>query len=127
VRGLRGERAAAYRRFETHLSRAGCAALAYRLTGADPLPLLCVQHLRGRDRVVVTFTMAGAWVLLVGPHDAGDAARDVYLALYELTGLASPDEPRTKPPCCDDSGHPPELDDRAVESLIAQARTLRRR
>ncbi len=31
----------------------GCRALAYRLTGKEPLPRLCVQHLRANDRVVV--------------------------------------------------------------------------
>jgi hypothetical protein len=126
VRGLRGARAAAFQRFEVELAHQGCAALGYRLTGADPLPQLCVKHLRGRDRVVVAFTEDEAWVLLVGPHDAEDAARDVYLALYELAGLAPPEQPRTKPPCCDDTGRSPIVDEDAIEDLIVRSRMLRR-
>jgi hypothetical protein len=126
VRGLRGARAAAFERFELALAHQGCAALGYRLTGTDPLPRLCVKHLRGLDRVVVAFTEDEAWVLLVGPHDAEDAVRDIYLALYELAGVVPPEQPRTKPPCCDDVGAPPVLDERAVEDLIERVRMLRR-
>jgi hypothetical protein len=27
--------------------------------------------------------------------------------LYTALGIAEPEEPRTKPPCCDSDGHPP--------------------
>ena len=126
VRGLRGARAAAYVRFEQTLAERGCAALAYRLTGRDPLPRICVQHLRGSDRALVAFESGEAWVLLVGPHDAGDAARDVCRTLYGLAGVDIPIEPRTKPPCCDEDGQPPTLDTAAVDDLVTRARALRR-
>lgn len=65
-------------------------------------------------------------MLLVGPHDAGDAARDVYRTLYDLAGVAAPDEPRTKPPCCDDEGRPPALAPAVVDALVTRARSLLR-
>lgn len=105
----------------------GCAALGYRLTGDDPLPNLCVKHLRGNDRVVVAFTGDEAWVLLVGPHADGDAAADVYGMLYELAGVPRPAQPRTKPPYCDDDDQqPPELDEAAISDLVQRVRPRRR-
>jgi len=123
---LRGARRKAYDRFERALARDGCTALDYRLTGADPLPSLCAKHLRGSDRAVVAFADGDAWVLLVGPHAAGDAAADVYGALYELAGVPRPTQPRTKPPCCDDDQTPPALEEATVDRLVRRARLLRR-
>lgn len=93
IAGLRGPRRKAYVEFEQALARQGCAALSYRLTGDDPLPSLCVKHLRGNDRVVVAFSGDEAWVLLVGPHTDGDAAADVYGMLYELAGAPARHSP----------------------------------
>lgn len=125
IAGLRGARRKAYDQFEQALAQTGCAALDYRLTGADPLPSLCAKHLRGRDRAVVAFADDDPWVLLVGPHAAGDAAADVYGALYELAGVPRPTQPRTKPPCCDDDQAPPALEEVTVDRLIRRARLLR--
>ncbi|MBW0118946.1 hypothetical protein, partial [Pseudonocardia abyssalis] len=71
INSLRGPRRKAYNEFEHALALQGCAALGYRLTGDEPLPNLCVKHLRGNDRVVVAFSGDEAWVLLVGPHTDG--------------------------------------------------------
>lgn len=84
IAGLRAARRKAYDRFEEALARQGCAALGYRLTGDAPLPSLCVKHLRGLDRAVVTFSGDEGWVLFVGPHVEGDAAADVYTATLQL-------------------------------------------
>jgi hypothetical protein len=126
IAGLRGPRRKAYNEFEHALALHGCAALGYRLTGDDPLPNLCVKHLRGNDRVVVAFSGDEAWVLLIGPHADGDAAADVYGMLYELAGVPRPAQPRTKPPCCDDDQQPPGLDEAAISDLVRRVRPLRR-
>ena len=68
IAALRGPRRNALEAFVEELSVQGCKALGYRLTGAEPLPQLCVKHLRGSDRAVVAFEEQVAWVLLVGPH-----------------------------------------------------------
>src|SRR5579864_7343273 len=124
--GLRGPAARAYHTFLDDLARNGCAALAYRVTGPTPLDRLCVKHLRGADRVVVAFEAERrAWVLLVGAHRDDDPGRGVYDALYELAGAQSPaDTRRRKPPCCDDEGVPPTLDEAAVGELVSRAREL---
>ena len=62
IAGLRGPRRKAFDAFVTMLVNEGCRALAYRLTGNEPLPRLCVQHLRAKDRVVVAFEGPTAWV-----------------------------------------------------------------
>lgn len=127
IAGLRGARSKRYEEFERDLAARGCAALGYRLTGDEPLPSLCVRHLRGKDRVVVAFTDDEAWVLLVGPHDEGDKANDVYTALYALAGVPQPSQPRSKPPCCDEDETAPALDESLIDDLVQRARSLRRR
>ena len=126
IAGLRGPRRKAFDTFVTLLANEGCRALAYRLTGDEPLPRLCVQHLRAHDRVVVTIEGSTAWVLLVGPHDEGSRRADVYTALYQLAGVDLPEEPRTKPPCCDEDEQPPAVDGALLDDLVRRARSLRR-
>lgn len=126
--GLRGPARQAYDRFLDELAHSGCVALGYRVTGPEPLPRLCVKHLRGADRVVVAFpSVHTAWVLLVGPHD-DDPGRNLYDALYELAGVRPKTaDKRTKPRCCDDgSDTPPVIDADLVDDLVARARTLAR-
>lgn len=109
-------------------SRAGaCAALGYRLTGPDPLPRLCVKHLRGQDRVVVAFPAADeAWILLVAPHLDLDPGRNVYDLLYQLAGVQPPEQARrTKPPCCDEqTSEPPTIPLGEVDVLVENTRQL---
>jgi len=119
IAALRGARLKAYRAFERELASAGCGALGYRLTGDHPLPSLCVKHLRGADRVVVAFVQDRAWVLLVGSHDDGDRAADVYARLYKLLGFEPPPGARSKPPCCSANGEPPELQDVEIDPFSA--------
>lgn len=94
--------------------------MGYRLTGQHPLPSLCVKHLYGTDRVVVAFRGDEAWVLLVGPHASGDRATDVYGRLYALLGFDPPRGERRKPPCCNDDGTPPELDEVETDPFNAR-------
>lgn len=126
IAGLRGARRKAFDAFVTMLANEGCRALAYRLTGNEPLPRMCVQHLRAKDRVVVAFEGADAWVLLVGPHDEGDRRTDIYTALYQLAGVDLPEMPRTKPPCCDEDDRPPTVDGQVLDDLLRRARSLQR-
>lgn len=95
--------------------------MGYRLTGDHPLPSLCVKHLRGADRAVVAFVEDTAWVLLVGPHHEGIRAADVYARLYELLGLDVAQGARTKPPCCDETGEPPQLLEIETDPLNVKA------
>lgn len=122
---LRGARRRAYERFEQDLARQGCKALSYRLTGGPLLASFCVKHLYGTDRALVAFSDDKAMVLLVGPHAAGDAAADVYSILYELAGVPPPSQARKKPPCCQDSGSPPTIDEIATDELFQRGRALR--
>lgn len=123
---LRGPARKAYEAFLDDLAHRGCAALGYRVTGPEPLPRLCVKHLRGADRVVVAFESAQlAWILLVGPH--GDPDIDVYDRLYELAGIRPPNSRmRTKPSCCGTSGEAPVADVEVVDDLVRRARALSR-
>ena len=126
IAGLRGPRRKAFDAFVSRLVNEGCRTLAYRLTGDEPLPRLCVQHLRAKDRVVVTFEGPSAWVLLVGPHDEDDRRADIYTALYERAGVDLPETPRTKPPCCDEDDRPPAVDGQVLDELVRRARSLQR-
>lgn len=57
--------------------------MGYRLTG-PVIERLCVKHVRGRIRAVVTFSLDDvAWVLLVGEH-LFDSEVNVYDELYRL-------------------------------------------
>ncbi|MCO1582411.1 hypothetical protein M8C13_42350 [Crossiella sp. SN42] len=128
VAALRGPSRRAYEHFLDELSHRGCAALSYRVTGPEPLPRLCVRHLRGADRVVVAFNQAdSAYVLLVGPHDA-DPGLDVYELLYRLVGVRPSDSTkRTKPSCCDPgTGTTPTAAAEIVDDLCRRARTIAR-
>jgi hypothetical protein len=125
VDALRGPRKCAYSAFLLELAANGCAAMSYRLTGPDPLPRLCVRHLRGADRVIVAFEQQDrAWVVLVGPHN-DDRESNVYNLLYTITG--TPIEPsgrRTKPPCCDEDGTAPVSDEDLVIQLARRTRDV---
>ncbi len=125
--GLRGPARRRYEAFLDDLATQGCAAMGYRLTGPDPLPRLCVQHLRAQDRVVVAFPAVDqAWILLVGPHHDDDPGRNVYDLLYQLAGVAPPEQARrTKPPCCDEqTSTPPPIAANELDTLVDSARRL---
>lgn len=84
-------------------------------------------HLYGAWRLLLAFPDSDLAVVIdVGEHLANDATRDIYARLYEVLGMAPTDEPRTKPPCCDDAGQPPRISD-LVDDLIAAYLALSRR
>lgn len=125
---LRGPASRAYERVLDELASRGCAALAYRVTGPEPLEHLCAKHLRDEDRVVVVFEgSTRAWVLLVGAHRGDDRGRDIYDQRYQLAGVPlANDQRRRKPPCCEADGAPPTLDEDVVANLVERARALLR-
>jgi hypothetical protein len=128
IDGLSRRNARVLDQFLNELADGGCRALAYRLSGQEPINHLCVRHLSGSLRVVVAFeTPQRAWVLLVGPHDDQDAVLNVYAELYKLLGVEPPsDAGRSKPPCCSQSeGLPPVLGD-ALEEILDRAAKLRK-
>jgi hypothetical protein len=124
---LRKKERRSYDQFLLALRAHGCESLNYRLSGDDLLSKICVAHLSGPLRVVVTFSAHNvATILLVGPHDDQDSFMDVYSQLYELAG---PPEPptveRTKPPCCGEGdGKPPVPDSELLGDLVGRARQL---
>lgn len=113
--------------FLRDLESNGCAALSYRLTGADPLERLCDKHLGARLRVIVAFeSQQTAWLLLVADHDDADPEFNVYAELYRLVGHEpEPSQRRTKPPCCGEDGSAPSLG-RDAEDLALRAIEIRR-
>jgi hypothetical protein len=64
-------------------------------------------------------------VIDIGEHLAHDPRRDVYTRLYEVLGMAPTDEPRTKPPCCDDNLPP--VTSELADDLSNAYRALTRR
>jgi hypothetical protein len=110
------------------LAAEGCNALAYRLTGDLPLDHLCVKHLDNNIRVVVAFEATErAWVLLVGPHEDGDAVLNIYAELYRLLGVEPPDaRGRTKPPCCDATDQTPPVLGTVLDEIVERASQVRR-
>jgi hypothetical protein len=74
--------------FLNQLAAHGCEALAYRLSGEQPIDHICVRHLSGSLRVVVAFeSPRRAWILIVGQHDDQDPVLNVYAELYRLLGV----------------------------------------
>jgi hypothetical protein len=56
-------------------------------------------------RLLTVFEAADRCVLLqVAQHTRSE---DPYGLVYEVLGISKPDEPRTKPACCDSGGEPP--------------------
>ncbi len=107
------------------LEHSGCKAAGYRLAGTT-FERLCVVHLYGAWRLLLAFPESDLAVVLdIGEHLANDATRDIYARLYEVLGMVPTDEPRTKPPCCDDTDRPPRPSD-LVDDLMDAYRSLSR-
>jgi hypothetical protein len=59
---------------------------------------------------------------MVAEHSRVD---NPYQLLYQILGIAEPDEPRTKPACCDATGQPP-IDPDLITRFEDGARNLSR-
>lgn len=124
---LTREHTRAFDGFLNELAAHGCEALAYRLSGEQPIDHICVKHLSGSLRVVVAFeSPRKAWILLVGQHDDQDPVLNVYTELYRLLGVEpQPDSGRDKPPCCDTSEAEPRVLGDALAEILDRAARLR--
>ena len=64
-------------------------------------------------------------IVLLGQHPDRTPELDVYAQLYRLAGSSRPDSERTKPPCCDASGQPPDWTE-TCEDIVDHARKIAR-
>jgi hypothetical protein len=86
------------------IRRMGCAAAGVRLAGQE-LSAVCRLDLYGTWRLLIVFEAPDRCILLMVAEHTRTA--NPYQLLYEALGIAVPEEPRTKPACCDPEGRPP--------------------
>lgn len=82
----------------------GCAAAGVRLAG-EQLSAVCRLDLYGAWRLLTTFEAPDRCILLLVAEHTRSA--NPYQLLYEALGIDEPEEPRSKPACCDSEGQPP--------------------
>jgi hypothetical protein len=104
------------------IRRRGCAAAGVRLAGAS-VSSVCRLDLYGTWRLLTCFESADRCVLLVVAEHS--RTENPYRLLYEILRINGPDEPRTKPICCDAAGQPP-IDPDLITRFEEGARTLSR-
>ncbi len=97
-----------------------------RLAGQG-LSVICRRDLYGAWRLLTAFESPDRCILLlVAEHTRTSSP---YRLLYDALGIAEPEEPRTKPACCDPEGQPPVDPDLAarfengLRQLAQEART----
>ncbi|MGH3199487.1 MAG: hypothetical protein ACRDNT_27000, partial [Streptosporangiaceae bacterium] len=86
------------------IRRRGCEAAGVRLAG-EQLSSICRLDLYGTWRLLTVFEAPDRCVLLLVAEHTRSA--NPYQLLYAVLGIDEPDQPRTKPPCCDSEGQPP--------------------
>src|SRR6202042_428189 len=86
------------------IRRRGCAAAGVRLAGEE-LSAVCRLDLYGAWRLLTVFEAPDRCVLMLVAEHTRSA--NPYHLLCEALDIAEPDEPRTKPQCCDSDGQPP--------------------
>src|ERR1700733_9646467 len=86
------------------IRRRGCAAAGVRLAG-EQLSAVCRLDLYGTWGLLTTFETPELRILLLVAEHTRSASP--YQQLYEALGIDQPEEPRTKPTCCDPEGQPP--------------------
>lgn len=105
------------------LTREGCRAADYALSGPPPWPHLCAVHVDGW-RVVIAFPSNDeVTIVKIARHDS---STDPYREIAADLNLPVSTEPRTKPPCCEPDGDPP-IDAELVENVRASFAALTRR
>lgn len=104
IASLRGKAKASFLLAVEDIRRRGCAAAGVRLAG-EALSGICRLDLYGAWRLLTVFEAPDRCVLLL----IAEHTRSVnpYRLLYTTLGIDEPEEPRTKPSCCDAEGQPP--------------------
>jgi hypothetical protein len=82
----------------------GCEAAGVRLAG-EQLSGICRLDLYGAWRLLTVFEAPNRCVLLLVAEHTRSA--NPYQLMYAALGVDEPDQPRTKPPCCDSGEQPP--------------------
>jgi hypothetical protein len=104
------------------IRRRGCAAAGVRLAGGE-LSVVCRLDLYGAWRLLTVFEAPDRCILLLVAEHTRTA--NPYRLLYAALGITEPEEPRTKPPCCNSDGQPP-IDPHVVARFERGLRDLAR-
>ena|SRR5580658_6730395 len=117
---LKGKPKAALDLVVDDIRHRGCDAAGVRLAGAS-VSSVCRLDLYGAWRLLTCFESPDRCILLlVAEHSRTE---NPYMLLYEILGMTEPEEPRTKPACCDASGQPP-VDPELITRFEDGARSL---
>ena len=122
IASLRGKAKASFLLAVEDIRRRGCAAAGVRLAG-EALSGICRLDLYGAWRLLTVFEAPDRCVLLLVAEHTRSA--NPYRLLYAALGIDEPEEPRTKPSCCDAEGQPP-IDPDLVERFERGLRDLGR-
>jgi hypothetical protein len=104
IASMRGKARASLLLAVDDIRRRGCAAAGVRLAG-EKLSVVCRLDLYGAWRLLTTFEAPHRCILLLVAQHTRSA--NPYQLLYDALGIDEPQEPRTKPACCDPEGQPP--------------------
>lgn len=100
----------------------GLPAAGIRLAG-ETLSGICRLDLYGAWRLLTVFEAPDRCILLLVAEHTRTA--NPYHLIYAALGIGEPEEPRTKPSCCDDGGQPP-IDSDLAERFERGLRDLSR-
>jgi hypothetical protein len=85
------------------IRRRGCEAAGVRLAGQQ-LAAVCRLDLYAAWRLLTVFEAPDRCILLLAAEHTRSASP--YQLLYAALGISEPEEPRSKPSCCDPEGQP---------------------
>lgn len=124
IAALRGKAKASFLLAVDDIRHRGCAAAGVRLAG-EALSGICRLDLYGVWRLLTVFEAPDRCVLLLVAEHTRSASP--YRLLYAALAIDEPEEPRTKPSCCDADGQPavdPDLAERFERGLRDLSRAL---
>jgi hypothetical protein len=103
IAAMRGKPKASLLLAVDDIRQRGCAAAGARLAG-EQLAAVCRLDLYGAWRLLTTFEAPDRCILLLVAEHTRSA--NPYQLLYDALGIDEPEEPRSKPACCDSEGQP---------------------